>query len=250
MKNTVLNHFDNLAQYYGYRPPYGQEIFRKIVDSTNLDGYSNILDVCSGDGSVANGLIDYVGKVVGIEGSKEMLRVAKQHPRITYKCCDVNSLPIPDDITKDTYDLLTFGRAIHWVDAQSASELLKNCLKPSGSVAVLGSRWAPSPWLSEYKSIISKYGSNSYPADMTGQQKLVSLGFNTIEKLSTEFGCMVDIDFLINQALSRFSANKGIEAFKIEFSRDLEMRLSKYIDNHGKISAAVFNWSLIYKKVG
>jgi len=96
---------------------------QQLRSQINLEGSESILDVGCGDGKItaefaANSLH---GKVVGIDGSPEMIDYAtqtypkSQYPNLSCICMDARSLDF-----KQEFDLIFSNAVLHWVDNHQA----------------------------------------------------------------------------------------------------------------------------------
>jgi len=107
------------------------------VRSPALGGtYANTLciDVATGTGQLAVPLGAHFRRVIGCDISTEQLAHATPAPNVEYVHATAYDLPAADN----SVDLVTVGQALHWLDAEAFFREAARCLRPGGTLAVLG----------------------------------------------------------------------------------------------------------------
>jgi trans-aconitate 2-methyltransferase len=130
-KNYVWNPTDyakNSANQY----TWAQELIPKL----KLKGDETLLDIGCGDGKITANLAKYLqnGKVVGIDSSSQMIKLAKttfpneQYPNLTFQVMDAQNLTFQEE-----FDLAFSNAALHWITNQKPVLLgVQRSLKPQG----------------------------------------------------------------------------------------------------------------------
>ena len=122
-----------VAYYENARPPYGAAFFAAVAEKLGLDRNQRLLDVGAGPGMLALGFRPYCRQVVGVDpepGMVEAARAAAERSGLTATFIEGR---FEDAATKlGAFDLVTIGRAIHWLDREAARASLDRALAPRG----------------------------------------------------------------------------------------------------------------------
>ena len=150
-----MGRFATTAEFYEqYRPPYPVEFFRTFVQKLALDKRHALIDLGTGPGVLALGFAPYVGRLIGVDPEPAMLAAARAAAKRTN--ADVTFIEgkaedLPADI--GSFDLVTIGRALHWMDHSALGPVLARLVAPGGAIAICASfsaRDGSNPWLEEY----------------------------------------------------------------------------------------------------
>jgi SAM-dependent methyltransferase len=118
--------------YAAHRPQYHPLIMQKIRTWLALDGQlEHALDVGCGTGLSTVALRGLVARVVGIDGSADMIAVAQARntdDHIVYQQAAAEHLPFADA----EFDLITVCGAINWIDRTRFLPEARRVLKPQG----------------------------------------------------------------------------------------------------------------------
>jgi SAM-dependent methyltransferase len=90
------------------------------------------VDVGSGTGLSARGLLACADAVVGVDPSVEMLAAAFRHESIRYVAGTAEQLPL----APGSCDLATMGSAFHWCERQTTFAEFERVVRRGGSVAI------------------------------------------------------------------------------------------------------------------
>ena len=126
--------FEFDAKKYNQASTHQKEWGEKLISELDLAGDERILDLGCGDGAITEQLAAIVprGKVVGIDGSQNMIEAARkrQGPNLSFVKMDINSLDY-----RDEFDLVFSNATLHWI--KDHTRLLANihtCLRKNGTV--------------------------------------------------------------------------------------------------------------------
>lgn len=128
------------ALYEKFRPPYPPDFFREVARQLSLSKHSALIDIGTGPGLLALGIAPYVGRITGVDPEPAMLAAAKAaaaRAGVTFTLIEGRAEDLPDDI--GGFDLVTIGRALHWMERSTLGPLLERLVAPGGSVAVCAS---------------------------------------------------------------------------------------------------------------
>jgi len=142
------------ALYEQFRPPYSPEFFRAVVERLGLGKQHALIDLGTGPGLLALGFAPYVGRIVGVDPEPGMLEVAgRAAARAGHDLALIESTAeaLPREV--GPFDVVTIGRALHWMDRDLIGPLLQRLVAPGGVVLVCAARSATdgrNHWLEAY----------------------------------------------------------------------------------------------------
>ena len=143
-----------VALYEKFRPPYPPEFFREVAQRLKLTKQHSLIDLGTGPALLALGFAPYVGRIAGVDPEPAMLAAAHESAkRAGYELTLIEGKAeeLPQNIAR--FDLVTIGRALHWMDRTKLPSLFARLVNPEGNIAVCASSTARSqnPWLETYE---------------------------------------------------------------------------------------------------
>jgi SAM-dependent methyltransferase len=125
--------FSGHAQVYAaFRPTYPDELYAFIL--SHLQNKKTAWDCATGNGQVAGHLAPHFEKVFATDISQQQLNEAKKVTNIFYSVSPAEKT----DFTKNQFDLITVGQALHWFKIQEFYREVNRTLKPGGLLAIWG----------------------------------------------------------------------------------------------------------------
>jgi SAM-dependent methyltransferase len=150
-----MGRFETTVPLYAeLRPPYPAEFFRTVAGRLGFSKDDALIDLGTGPGLLALGFAPYVGSITGVDPEPEMLAVARQaaeQQRQAFTLIEGKAEALPDGIGK--FNVVTIGRALHWMDGDAMAALLPRLVAPKGAIVVCSSSSATdgrNPWLERY----------------------------------------------------------------------------------------------------
>src|SRR5258705_6745442 len=140
--------------YEELRPPYPAEFFRSVAQRLRLGKEHALIDLGTGPGLLALGFAPYVGRPVGVDPEPAMLAAARNAAAQASKAITLiesRAEALPSDVGQ--FDVVTIGRALHWMDRDALGPLFERLVAPDGTILVCSSSSAAdgrNPWLDEY----------------------------------------------------------------------------------------------------
>src|ERR1700733_12199170 len=128
-----------VAYYESARPPYGAAFFAGVALELGLDGRQRLLDVGAGPGILAIGFARFCREVVGIDpepGMVEAARAAAERGGVAVRFIEGRFEDVAASL--GAFDIVTIGRAIHWLDPELAQAALERGPAPRGRILVCG----------------------------------------------------------------------------------------------------------------
>jgi ubiquinone/menaquinone biosynthesis C-methylase UbiE len=145
------------SRYEHLRPSYPPEFFREVAARLALARTSALIDLGTGPGLLALGFAPYVGRIVGVDPEPDMLEAARRAATRAGRdltLIESTAEMLPPDI--GTFDVVTIGRALHWMDRALTLALFGRLVAPDGAVVVCASFSVPgtrNPWLDDYNAV-------------------------------------------------------------------------------------------------
>ncbi len=143
-----------VALYEKFRPPYPPEFFRAVAEKLKLTKRHSLIDLGTGPALLALGFAPYVGRLTGVDPEPEMLAAARESAKRAGReitLIEGKAEELPDNIGR--FDLVTIGRALHWMDPAKLPALFARLVAPGGAIAVCASsaaRGGRNPWYETY----------------------------------------------------------------------------------------------------
>jgi len=117
------------------------------------------------------------------------------------------------------FDLVTIGRAFHWMDRARTLETLDKLIRPNGAVALFATRHPTLPengWFKDYDAIIDSYGESDSPRRarrspdwVPHEAILLDSPFCELERASVIERRLTPLDGFVSRALSYSISSPG-----------------------------------------
>ncbi|WP_249149059.1 class I SAM-dependent methyltransferase [Bradyrhizobium manausense] len=136
-----MGRFASTASTYEHlRPPYPGVFFRNVAQKLGLTERCALIDLGTGPGLLALGFAPYVGRIVGVDPETAMIEAARQaavRARQALTLIEGKAESLPPDI--GTFDIVTIGRALHWMDRDATLARLDGLVARDGVVLICAS---------------------------------------------------------------------------------------------------------------
>jgi SAM-dependent methyltransferase len=161
-----------VALYEELRPPYPAEFFRAAAQRLSLGKQHALIDLGTGPGLLALGFAPYVGRIVGVDPEPAMIaaaKVAAARASQALTLIERKAEDLPADI--GSFDVVTIGRALHWMDRDATLARLERLVAPEGVILVCASFSAEdgrNPWLDAYNTARRTWSEESLWSESSG----------------------------------------------------------------------------------
>ncbi|MCP3406290.1 class I SAM-dependent methyltransferase [Bradyrhizobium sp. CCGB01] len=256
-----MGRFASTASLYEHlRPPYPSEFFRSVAQKLGLSAHHTLIDLGTGPGLLALGFAGYVGRVVGVDPEPAMLdaaRAAAASAGQALTLIEGKAETLAPDI--GTFDVVTIGRALHWMDREATLALLDRLVAHGGAILVCASFSATdgrNPWLDGYNEIRRRWspaklweeagkGTRTHrdlPAFFRGSP------FQPTELATVETSHMVSVQDLAQRTLTYSSSSPDALGDNVEaMLRDVEGHLASFSRNSA-IAETIVSTAQIVKR--
>jgi ubiquinone/menaquinone biosynthesis C-methylase UbiE len=153
-----MGRFASTASLYEHlRPPYPSEFFRSVAGKLGLSRQSSLIDLGTGPGLLALGFAPYVGRIVGVDPEPAMLDAARRAAASTGHALALIEGKV-ETLGPDigSFDIVTIGRALHWMDREPTLARLERLVARDGAIAICASFSATdgsNQWLDGYNDV-------------------------------------------------------------------------------------------------
>jgi ubiquinone/menaquinone biosynthesis C-methylase UbiE len=206
-----------IPHYMAGRPAYSPRLIERLARETGLAGASRVLDLGCGPGSVTLPLALHAGTTIGMDPDAAMIAAAREAAATAGIAIDWrvgSSFDLDSDLAP--LDLVTIGRAFHWMDREATLRRLDELVAPAGAVVLVNTELhslGHNRWLTAFEDIRRAHGrfDNFYHWRKSGAWEehisvLMRSPFADVERHSVFDLHEATLDEIVARALS-FSAN-------------------------------------------
>ncbi len=255
MNGLTMGRFATTVPLYEkLRPPYPAAFFSNVAERLRLGKQHALIDLGTGPGLLALGFAPYVGRIVGVDPEPAMLAATKKaaaHASKAITLIEGKAEALPNDVGK--FDVVTIGRALHWMDGDAIAVLFNRLVAPDGTILVCSSNSAAdgrNPWLDEYNEA-RRFWSQSSPGERHRRQLEAVLRptqFHVADAVTVETTRKVSVNDLARRVLTFSSSSPAVLGSKTEpMLRDVERRLLPLSDE-GVLTEVVVSTAQLAKR--
>ncbi|MCP3442149.1 class I SAM-dependent methyltransferase [Bradyrhizobium sp. CCGUVB14] len=256
-----MGRFASTASTYEHlRPPYPGEFFRSMAHELGLSERCALIDLGTGPGLLALGFAPHVGRIVGVDPEPAMLEAARQAAARAGQALTLiegKAETLGSDI--GTFDIVTIGRALHWMDRDATLVRLDRLVADDGAILICASFSVTdgrNPWLDGYNEIRRRWsptklweeagkGTRTHrdlPAFFRGS------AFTPTELVTVETSHTVSMQDLAQRTLTYSSSSPEALGDNVEaMLRDVESHLAAF-SRDGAIAETIVSTAQIVKR--
>jgi ubiquinone/menaquinone biosynthesis C-methylase UbiE len=212
-----MGRFATTVPYYSrYREPYPAGFFKTIAERLHFTGRERLGDIGCGPAPLALGFASYVGACTGVDPEPAMLAAAREQAiesGVTLKLIEARIEQLPEAF--EVFDIVTIGRALHWMEPQTTLRALERIVAKGGSILICGASPPPgpsNPWLEPYNQIRNRWvdhrGEERYSADAA--QRFAGSRFRFLDRIVVRTTQPVAIEELVRRSLSRSTTSPQV----------------------------------------
>ena len=230
-----------VALYERLRPPYPPEFFRAVAERLKLSKRHALIDLGTGPGLLALGFAPYVGRITGVDPEPGMLGAAREAAARSghdFALIEGRAEMLPPET--GSFDVVTIGRALHWMDRDAALALFERLVARGGKILICGSmpaRDGRNPWLDAYNAARRAWSPTRLWAESGGGEQIhrdlaaffQGSAFHRAEIITVETGHEISVRDLARRVLTFSSSSPEVLGESAEaMLRDVEQRLLPY----------------------
>jgi SAM-dependent methyltransferase len=221
-----MGRFETTARTYArHREPYPPAFFAAVAEALKLEGREALIDLGTGPGVLALGFAPYVGRILGVDPEPAMVAEARRSAAeadIAFPVIEGRAEDLAADL--GAVDLITVGRALHWMDRPATLAAFDRLLAPAGRVLICGSSTVPEakPWRVAFDALMRSWGDGRegkhrrlYEHWFDGSR------FTHVAEIKITHAQPVTPEDLVERALTRSTSSRAVlgarvDAFKAE----------------------------------
>jgi ubiquinone/menaquinone biosynthesis C-methylase UbiE len=242
-----------VALYEKFRPPYPPLFFREVAARLPLGKKHALIDLGTGPGLLALGFAPYVGRITGVDPETGMIAAAREaaaRAAQAFTLIEGKAETLAEDIGR--FDVVTIGRALHWMDRDAVLARLDRLLAADGAILVCASfsaRDGRNAWLDDYNTTRHAWSNAALLAESgRGERTHRDLAeffrgtrFRVTEAINVETSHNVGIADLAQRVLTFSSSSPQALGDKADaMLRDVEARLAPF-SHDGRIDEIVIS---------
>lgn len=251
--NASQRFSSRVDNYVKYRPDYPTALLSLLEAECGLTRDSNVADIGSGTGKLAELFLRNGNAVVGVEPNREMREAGERLLQTFAHFRSVDASAEDTSLAARSVDLVTAGQAFHWFDYARARREFARILKPGGWVVLVWNdrRIDSTPFLAAYERMLHTYGTDYAEVSVKyADEKVMSEFFDRDGFKSATFDNPQTFDFesLKGRLLSSsYTPEEGHANF-----RPMLDELERIFRAHSERGAVVFehDTKVFYGKVG
>jgi SAM-dependent methyltransferase len=224
--------FGKTAEDYArHRASYPDWLFERLMRRGLVRPGMRALDLATGTGYLARGLVQRGLAVIGLDVSAEMIAAAKaldsaHGVNIDYAIGKAEKTGLP----ASSFDLMTVACAWHWFDRAKASAEVLRLLKPGGWLVICSHDWLPIDGnvVARTEAIVQRHNPKWPFGGLDGLKPsfvddLRTAGFRSIESFSVDFDIPYSHEawrgrMRASAAISGSLAPDQVQAFDVELA--------------------------------
>jgi len=157
--DPTLRFSSRVEDYIRYRPSYPRGITDLLARECGLTEHSQIADIGSGTGLLAQVFLDFGCEVLGVEPNLEMRLAGERLLWAWPRFHSVNGRAEATTLPDRSVDFVTAAQAFHWFEPEQARTEFRRILKPNGWVVLVWNERLNVPGLmADYESLVVRYG--------------------------------------------------------------------------------------------
>ncbi len=209
-----MGRFDSTVAFYERaRQPYGNAFFATVARSLGFDGSQRLLDLGTGPGLLALGFAPFVGEVIGVDPEPAMIAAARgaaDRAGVRLRLVEGRAEILPANF--GVFDVVTIGRALHWMEPEGARAALDQIVATHGQILICRAASATddrNPWLPTYDATRKRWTEES-GADRYGRDPeafFAGTRFRRGGTISVESEQRIPVERLIDRVLSMSSSS-------------------------------------------
>lgn len=227
-----------VAYYERFRQPYPAEFFRQVAAGLDFTPRKKLIDLGTGPGLIALGFAPFVGKVTAVDPEPAMLALARQAVAGAGRpvtLIEGTAETLPADI--GPFDIVTIGRALHWMDPAPTRKVLDRLAAPGGCILICASSTAKdgeNPWAETYDALRRHWagdgrtdrGHVDLPAFFAGTRFVVG------RRIAVRTRHRPSVEDLVQRILSFSSSSSAVLGDRAEAAlSEIRAALMPYSDN-------------------
>ncbi|HEX4751117.1 MAG TPA: class I SAM-dependent methyltransferase [Bryobacteraceae bacterium] len=229
-----MGRFASTVDFYAYREPYPCVFFEEVARRLKLTKQTRLLDVGCGPGNLVIGLASFVGSCSAIDIEPDMLDAARENAAragvaVTFLQMSIDDMHGPPS----AFDLITIGRALHWLPRKETLTVFNRILAEQGHIAICGASGSEiaNAWMADYRDVRKAWScdpdESRYKIDF--EKWFEGSRFRKVEEIAVPYAHQVTVSDLVKRALSfSTTSTEVIGDRRSQFEAEIEAALAPF----------------------
>ena len=225
-----------VPHYVAGRPNYAPSLIRMVKEHLHLSATDRLLDLGCGPGWLGIAFAPFVGTVVALDPEPAMLEAAKAaaaEAEVRIELIEGSSFDLGPHL--GMFQVVTIGRAFHWMDRDDALRRLDGLIEPTGAVILFNDTRPEVPenaWYKRYIELVESYGSSDAripPDRLRHEAILLKSPFNQLERIGVIERRVIPIERLVDRALSMSTSSpEALGSLSERLALELPKQMSQF----------------------
>jgi ubiquinone/menaquinone biosynthesis C-methylase UbiE len=217
-----MGRFEATATTYArHREHYPPAFFAAVAEALKLAGREVLIDLGAGPGVLALGFAPFVGSILGVDPEPAMVAEARRSAgdaEIAFSVIEGRAEDLATDL--GPFDLITVGRALHWMDRSETLAAFDRLLAPAGRILICGSSTVPgtvNPWRAAFDAVMRSWGDGRegkhrrpYEHWFDGSR------FAQVAEIKVTHAQPIAPEDLVERALTRSTSSRAVSGTRID----------------------------------
>ncbi len=219
------------ATYAARREPYPPAFFAAVAEKLRLTGRERLIDLGTGPGVLALGFAPYVGEIIGVDPEPAMVAEAEKaaaEAKLTFPIRPGRAEDIGLEL--GPFDLVTIGRALHWMDRPGLLAALDRLLAPGGRILICGaSSSKDNPWREAYERVLRAWSAGGEGHRRLHEHFFSETRFARVADIKVATQASIDAEGLFARALTRSTTSPAVLGARVgEFRTEVLAALAPF----------------------
>jgi SAM-dependent methyltransferase len=255
-KTRFMGRFASTVEFYvRYREPYSPVFFKDVAAQIGLQKRETLLDVGCGPGLLAIGFAPYVGHCTGIDPETAMIGVANVEAERAGVALSLVHGKLEEFSGAESFDLITIGRALHWMDRERALLKLQQIASDSARILICGARSvenAASPWFKPYEEVRRRWteGTDERKHRLDAKEWFAGSSFAEVTTILVKDERQTTVADVVGRCLSRSNTSPAVLGERrAKFEAEIAAVLEPFVQD-GVLQEQIVARASVFARVG
>jgi SAM-dependent methyltransferase len=249
-----MGRFASTVEFYSrYREPYSPRFFLTVAERLELRGTEKLLDAGCGPGPLAIGFAPFVKDVTALDPEATMIAAARSAAAEAGVNISFVHQKLERFSAASTFDVITIGRALHWLDREAALRVLRQIVGASGHILICGASNTDTPefpWVKPYdvarRAFAPEPDEARYRID--GRKWFSGSEFEQADTIPVAERRAVTVTELVGRALSKSNTSPAVlGARREEFEAQIKAVLEPFARD-GVVREEIVSRATVFKR--
>jgi SAM-dependent methyltransferase len=244
-----------VPHYVAGRPNYAPSLISTVKEHLHLADRHRLLDLGCGPGWLGIAFAPFVGSVLAMDPEPTMLEAARAlaaEANVRIDFMEGSSYDLGSQL--GMFDVVTIGRAFHWMDRADTLRRLDGLIEPDGAFILFNDVHPDVPengWYKPYTDLVDGYANRdaTIPLEhLRHEAVLLESSFNRLVRIGVIERRLVPIARLVDRAFSMSTSSpEQLGPLSDRLARDLLAKMSQFAPD-GTVVEVIESQALIARR--